>query len=143
MTRGSFRRVALVSVVIGGAALANCVDASNNGPGPEGGDGGVFDANVDTAAPQGTDAAVDSAPLDGTVVDANQGVDSASSGEDAADANDASDASDASDAAPSFDDAGCPLPTGVTVSTADAGIPSGVVLWLRADVGLNTPALSM
>ena len=51
------------------------------------------------------------------------------------------DASDASaiDAAPTLDDAGCPVPTGVTLRPDDAGIPSsGLALWLRADVGLNT-----
>ena len=57
----------------------------------------------------------------------------------ASDASDTVDASDAADAAPTLDDAGCPVPAGVTVSLQDAGIPStGLVLWLRSDVGVNT-----
>ncbi|MBK7862458.1 MAG: hypothetical protein IPJ65_28380 [Archangiaceae bacterium] len=37
-----------------------------------------------------------------------------------------------------LDDAGCPVPTGYVADRLDAGLPSGVVLWLRGDVGVAT-----
>ncbi len=42
------------------------------------------------------------------------------------------------DAGPRFDDAGCPVPTGFVANAADAGLPTGLVLWLRADIGVAT-----
>lgn len=42
------------------------------------------------------------------------------------------------DAGPGRDDAGCPFPTGLTLDAADAGLPTGLVLWLRADLGVAT-----
>jgi hypothetical protein len=150
MTRARLRRLAwFASFAVLGAA-ASCVSSNNAAPGG-GVDGGTFDAGGDASLPQRGDAAVADAraPSD-AAIDAADGSpaspdDSGSTDANASGADSALDggvdATDASlvDAAPTFDDSGCPIPTGVTLSPGDAGIPSaGLALWLRADVGLNT-----
>jgi len=126
MKRASFGPVTFLSFVIGAAALAtlaNCGDSSDDAPASNGVDSGIFDPGKDSAAPPSADA--------------SGGTDTGAA--DAADAANAVDAADAADAAPILDEAGCPIPTGVTVSLQDAGIPStGLKLWLRSDVGVNT-----
>lgn len=63
--------------------------------------------------------------------------DAANDGGGAGDAS--ADADAAIDSGPQFDDAGCPIGTGTVSSAADAGLPtSGIVLWLRADIGVAT-----
>ena len=99
-------------------ALTNCESSSNDVASPNGVDAGVFDPHTDSAVPPSVDA---------------------SGSTDAADAANTADAADAADAAPVLDEAGCPVPTGVTVSLVGAGIPSaGLKLWLRSDIGVNT-----
>jgi hypothetical protein len=47
--------------------------------------------------------------------------------------------SGAPDAGPARDDAGCPLPTGLVLDPAAAGLPdAGLALWLRGDLGVAT-----
>ena len=125
--RGARTTVLLVPIL--GAAFASfaaCVDDSaNTGQSPDASAPQTFDGSVDATGRQDT----------GTVLDAGGG--------DAADGStpgDASrDAADAADAAPRFDDAGCPLPTGVVADANDAGLPAtGIALWLRGDLGVAT-----
>jgi hypothetical protein len=127
MTRASFGPVIFASLVLGAGALitlVNCESSSSDAPAPTGVDSGVFDPHGDSAAPPGADASGSADAADAT---------------DAADAADTTDAADAADAAPVLDEAGCPVPTGLTVSLQDAGIPStGLKLWLRSDIGVST-----
>ncbi len=127
--------VLTVSLVSG----CNC----GGGKDPEG-DGGVQDSGIATDA--GADAGgidsgtVDSGTADSGVIDSGTPdagpVDSGTpdAGFDAGVVD-----SGTPDAGPKFDDAGCPLPSGIVLSAADAGIPTtGLVLWLTAEVGVAT-----
>lgn len=131
------RHALWVVVVAPSLAFAACTDDDSN-PSP------AFDASVpgiDAAKPDapsadsGADANVASDAVAEDVVDS--GFDAGDTGVDApGDAPD--DAADA-DAGPQFDDAGCPLPTGVTADLTDAGFTTtGLALWLRADLGVAT-----
>ncbi len=159
MTRAFLRRpVWIASIGVAGAVMS-CV-TSNGAPSANGVDGGGFDAGGEASLPQHGDASIEDARVapDSAIEDARVAPDSAidaadgspsspndagstdaSEGDAAVDSGlDASDAS-AIDAAPTLDDAGCPIPTGVTLGPDDAGIPSaGLALWLRADVGVST-----
>ena len=93
-------------------AFASCEDSSGSSPGGMGADTGVFTPDGSTVGP---DAAEDVAVVDG-------GVDGAKA-----------------DSGPFYDEAGCPLPTGIVGNLADAGFTTtGLALWLRADLGVAT-----
>lgn len=93
--------------------FASCEDGSSPSQGGAGVDASVF--MNDASSVPGPDATQD-------VVVADAGVDAADP-----------------DAGPFYDEAGCPLPTGVVGNLADAGFTTtGLALWLRADLGLAT-----
>lgn len=92
---------------------SNPLDAGTHDAGTH--DAGAVDAGAVDAG------AVDAGAVDGGAVDAGPG-----------------DAG-APDAGTQRDDAGCPLPTGLVLDAADAGLPAtGLVLWLRADRAVAT-----
>ena len=131
------RRSSLLLIPAATAAFAACVD-DNSSPSqaldasaPQ-----TFDGSVDAAGAQDT-GAVDDASGDVT----SDAQDASAAGDaDASTPNDAGpDAADAADTGPQFDDAGCPVPTGVVADPGDAGLPAtGMALWLRADLGVAT-----
>jgi hypothetical protein len=82
---------------------------------------------VDAGSDAGTDAGLDAG--------ADAGMDA---GNDDA-GTDAGIDSGVPDSGQQYDDAGCPLPTGIVLDANDAGIPgAALVLWLRADLGVAT-----
>jgi hypothetical protein len=102
------------------------------GPADAGFDAGPTDAGSD-AGP--LDAGVDAGPTDAGAIDAGFDAGPLDAGFDAGtiDAGPLDAGFDAGQPT-RYDDAGCPLPTGLVLDAADAGIPSaGLVLWLRAD----------
>lgn len=93
-------------------ALASCEDSSSPAASAAGPDATVF-------TPDGSTMPFPDATTQDVVV-ADAGADSANP-----------------DAGPFYDEAGCPLPTGVVGNLADAGFTTtGLALWLRADLGL-------
>lgn len=104
---------------IGGAGDAGPVDA-----GTRPADAGTTDAGTTDAGT--TDAGVtDAGMTDAGMTDAG----TADSG--TADAG-------TQDAGVQSDDAGCPLPTGFVADAGGAGLPAGLVLWLRGDISVAT-----
>ncbi len=108
---GVFAACAVLSVA---AFLVNCGSESSSSRTPDsGGDASADSTGSDVT--QSTDAPPD-------VTDAAAGDAAKDSG---------------FDAGPQFDDAGCPVPTGVVLDPADAGLPTtGLALWLRGDLGV-------
>ena len=88
-------------------------------------DSGVVDTGTSDAGPGGRDAALEDAdPADADLADA-----------DLADA----DPADAGEPDSGLrDDAGCPFPSGAIDDPLAAGLPPGLVLWLRGDEGVAT-----
>lgn len=112
--------------------LGGCNDGSD----------GPLDADAGTANAGSADAgAGDSGAMDSGATEHDSGVPDAEADAGVLDAGGAdAGAPDAGalDAGLGRDETGCPFPTGATVDAADAGLPSGLVLWLRADVGVAT-----
>jgi len=131
------RRTAVLLVPVLGAAFAACVDDSTSpGQSPDASTPQTFDGSVDATGGQDTGPVDDASGDVATDAGARDAADGSAPGDAAVDA---TDAADAADAAPRFDDAGCPLPTGVVANAGDAGLPAtGIALWLRADLGLAT-----
>ncbi len=105
-------------------------------------DAGLVDAGVDAGlVDAGTvDAGVD-AGRDAGLVDAGLDAGTTDAGRPSFDAGIFDAGIDQPDAGPLYDDAGCPLPTGLTLDAADAGLPvAGLVLWLRPDLAAVTTA---
>ncbi len=126
-------RVVLVLFACSAFAACNCgEDASPRDAGAT--DAGAADAGAaDAGAP-------DAGPLDAGAVDAGK-ADASTADASTADAG-AEDAgaadAGAADAGVQRDDAGCPVPSGFVADAADAGLPAGLVLWLRGDIGVAT-----
>jgi hypothetical protein len=128
----AFRVAPLALVVCLQLSGCNCGPEPTPDAGP--GDAGPADAGVPDAGPGDAGAADAGAPDAGSGDAGTPDAGPADAGAPDAGPQDAGEP----DAGPPRDDAGCPLPGGLSFDAADAGLPPGLVLWLRADVGVAT-----
>ncbi len=137
------RRVTLIGALLLGVEGCNCGSDEPNDAGST--DSGANQPDAASPLDSGVDAGTDAGEVDAGSVDAggpdagaiDSGVNDAGT-EDAGGEPDAGAVDAGTDAGVARDDAGCPFPSGVTVDAADAGLPPGLVLWLRADLGVAT-----
>ena len=150
MGRASFPFLLLAAALGAACASSGVGDAGTLDAAPA--DGGVADAGAadsgapDTgpsdAAPTDTgfeDTGVEDAGLSDTGLD-DAGLDDAGLADAGLDDAGLADAGPSDSGALLRDDAGCPLPSGAVDDPLAAGLPTGLVLWLRGDHGVATLA---